>query len=58
MLSQLIVPSLVISDLSEVRRLLYMASGDEETFLVVDNDGNIVMPDYDKSLFSKFVIAM
>lgn len=56
MLSQLIVPSLVISDLSEVRRLLYMASGDEETFLVVDNDGTVIMPDYDKSLFSKFIL--
>src|SRR3990167_7408855 len=56
MLSQLIVPSLIISDLSEVKRLLYMASGDEETFLVVDNDGTIIMSDYEKSPFSKFVL--
>src|SRR5262245_14698368 len=55
-LSQLIVPSLIISDLSEVRHLLYMASGDDETFLVVDNDGTIIMPDYDKTLFSRFIL--
>ena len=42
MLSQMIVPSLIISDLSEVKRLLYMASGNEETFLVVDNDGTVI----------------
>lgn len=55
-LSQLIVPSLMISDLSEVRRLLYMASGDEETFLVVDNEGTIIMSDYEKSPISRFVL--
>lgn len=54
-LSQLIIPSLVISDFSEVRRLLYMASGDEETFLVVDNEGTIIMPDYGKNNFSNFI---
>lgn len=56
MLSQLIVPSLIISDLSEVRRLLYMASGNEKTFLVVDNDGTIIMPDYAEISLSNFVM--
>lgn len=55
MLSQLIVPSLIISDLSEVRRLLYMASGDDETFLVIDSDRIVIMSDYGKSLFSQFI---
>jgi len=55
MLSQLIVPSLFISDFSEVRRLLYMASGEEETFLVIDREGTVVMPDYSKNIFSDFV---
>src|SRR5436190_12990765 len=55
MLSQLMVPSLIISDFSEVKRLLFMASGNKETYLVIDNDGTIIMPDYDKSQFSSFV---
>ena len=55
MLAHLIVPSLVISDLSEVKRLLYMASGDQETYLVIDHDGAIIMPDYEKNLFTNFV---
>lgn len=53
-LSQLVVPSLVISDLSEVRHLLYMASGEEETYIVVDNSGTVIMPDYEKSAFYNF----
>lgn len=57
MLSQLMVPSLIISDFSEVKRLLFMASSNKETYLVIDNDGTIIMPDYDKSHFSNFVSA-
>lgn len=56
-LSQLITPSLSISDLSEVRRLLYMASGDEETFVVVDHEGTIIMSDYNKKPISKFLLG-
>src|ERR1700729_2224143 len=46
MLSHLIIPSLIISDFSEIRHLLYKASGKDENFLVVDNDGTIIMSDY------------
>jgi len=56
MLSQLIVPSMIISDFSELRRILFMASGKEETFIVVDNDRTIIMPDYEKTQFSKFIL--
>src|SRR5690349_883168 len=55
MLSQLIVPSMIISDFSELRHILFMASGKEETFIVIDNDGTTIMPDYEKTQFSKFV---
>src|SRR3990167_124965 len=55
MLSQLIVPSLIISDLSEIKRLLFMAAGNKETFLVIDNVGTIIMSDYEKRQFFKFV---
>lgn len=58
MLSQLIIPSLIISDLSEIKRLLYMASGNDETFLIVDNDGTVIMSDYEKVSFSKFVLNL
>ncbi len=54
-ISHLIVPSLMISDLSEVRRLLFMASGNGEDFIVIDNDGTVIMPDYEKSPFLKFI---
>jgi signal transduction histidine kinase len=50
-LSPLIVPSLAISDLSEVRRLLHMSSGVDETYLVIDNTGTIIMSDYGKRTF-------
>ncbi len=55
MLSQMVVPSMIIFDFLEVRRLLYMASGSEETFIIIDSDGTIIMPDYGKIHFSKFV---
>jgi signal transduction histidine kinase len=54
-LSQLIVPSLAISDFSEVKRLLFMASGKEETFLIVDSDKTIIMPDDERSYLSNFI---
>ena len=57
MLSQLIIPSLVISDVSEIRRLLYMASGKGETFLIID-DGTIIMSDYMERNFLQFVSNM
>ena len=46
LLSQLIAPSLSISDISEVRRLLHMSSGVDETYLVIDETGTIIMFDY------------
>ncbi len=55
MLSQLIVPSMIISDFSELRHILFMASGKEETFIVIDNDKTVIMPDYEKTQFSKYV---
>lgn len=55
MLSQLIVPSLIISDFSEVKRLLFMASSKKETYLVIDNDDSIIMPDYDQDHIYSFV---
>ncbi|MFZ2314568.1 MAG: hypothetical protein WAW86_02775 [Gammaproteobacteria bacterium] len=58
MLSQLIVPSLVISDVSEVRHLLFMAAGEKETFLVVDNSGTVIMSDYEKISFSNFASSV
>lgn len=45
-LSSLIAPVLSISDVSEVRKLLQLASSKEEIFAVVDNTGNVLMPDY------------
>lgn len=47
-LLNLIEPALNISNVNEVRRLLQMASSKDETFVVVDNVGNILMPDYEK----------
>ncbi len=54
LLSQLIVPSLAISDISEVRRLLHMSSGVDETYLVIDDIGTIIMSDYGNRHFYTF----
>lgn len=54
-LSHLITPSLIISDFLEVKRLLYVASSNNETFITIDNDGMIIMADYGKNIFYKFV---
>lgn len=56
MLSQLIIPSLSISDSSEVRRLLYMASSKDVTFLVIDNSEIVIMSDYANSSIEKFAV--
>ena len=45
-LSNLITPVLNISDVTEIRRLLQLASNNDETFAVIDSGGNILMPDY------------
>jgi len=55
MLSHLIVPSMIISDTTEARRLLYMASGKEEKFIVVENDGSLIMPDYSEGSLVNFI---
>jgi signal transduction histidine kinase len=48
-LSNLIEPVLKIADVTEVRRLLQLASSTDEIYVVVDRVGNILMPDYTKS---------
>lgn len=53
LLSLIIVPSLRIADISEVRRLMHMASSANETYLVLDNNGTIIMSDYGKNNFYK-----
>ncbi|CDZ79385.1 Sensor protein TorS [Legionella massiliensis] len=52
LLSQLIVPSLAISDISEVRKLLHMSSGVDETYMIIDDNGTVIMSDYgNRSLY-------
>jgi signal transduction histidine kinase len=47
LLSNFLVPAITIADMMEVRRLLSLASDANEKFAVVDNSGNILMPNYD-----------
>lgn len=56
MLAQLIVPSLSISDFSEVRHLLFMSSTPTETYLVVNDDNIIIMPDYADNVLAEYAI--
>lgn len=55
-LSNFITPALMISDVTEMRRLLQLASGNDETFVVIDNNKSILMPDYEKISLVKSVI--
>lgn len=43
---QLIAPSLKISDISEVKKLLYMSSSKNEQFIIRNQDKTIIMSDY------------
>lgn len=56
MLSHLITPELVISNIIEIKRLLQLASTQDVTFAVIDNNGNIFMPDYIKVDLLKSII--
>lgn len=56
-LSNLIAPVLTISDVTEIRRLLQLASSNESTFVVMDNNGGILMPDYAKIYLVKSLIG-
>jgi len=47
LLSNILVPALIIADMTEVRRLLSLASDANEKFVVIDNSENILMPNYD-----------
>lgn len=47
LLSNFLVPAITISDMMEVRRLLSLASDTNEKFSVIDDSGNILMPNYD-----------
>lgn len=55
-LLNLIAPALNISDVNEIRRLLMTASSKNETFIVIDDAGNILMSDYTKLKLIKFLI--
>lgn len=54
-LSQLVTPSLTISDIAEIRHLLYMASDDKETYLVQTSNKTIIMSDYGKTDFTNWI---
>lgn len=47
LLSNFLVPAITIADMMEVRRLLSLASDANEKFAVIDNSGNILIPNYD-----------
>src|SRR3990167_5821306 len=47
LLSNFLIPAITISDMMEVRRLLSLASDVNEKFAVIDNSGNILIPNYD-----------
>lgn len=47
LLSAVLVPAIAISDVTEIRRLLSLVSDINQQFVVIDNSGNILMPDYE-----------
>lgn len=47
LLSSFLVPAISISDGTEVRKLLSLASDANEKFIVIDSSGNILMPNYE-----------
>jgi signal transduction histidine kinase len=47
LLSNFLVPAVLISDGTEVRKLLSLASDANEKFIVIDRSGNILMPNYE-----------
>lgn len=55
LLSHLIIPSIIISDSSEVRRLLYMASSNVEKYIVMENKNVVIMPDYADVKFLNYI---
>lgn len=47
-LSDLLSPALSISDSTEIRRLLTLASRSQTTFAVIDHNNNVLLPDYNQ----------
>lgn len=56
-LSNLLIPEINVSNTAEIRRILQFASNQDEMFMVVDENGSILMPDYEKISFFKSAIS-